>query len=149
MQRVCWEAAPRLFVGIERLPQFDFVAVGIIYPREVAIAFVLALWVDANAFSRQTVEECVEVVDDVVQHERGWARLEVLGVVGKDTPDRHVLTFRMVFFTSRQHDIMTATREAEMSCVPRLHFLLIRGLKEDPTDAEDLASLAHGCFPLL
>src|SRR5262249_5612218 len=33
-----------------------------------------------------------------------------------------------------------------MFCVPLLHGLLIRGLEEDPTDAEDSALLAHGCF---
>jgi hypothetical protein len=37
---------------MERLPQFDFVAVGIVYPREAAVAFVLALRVDADAFFR-------------------------------------------------------------------------------------------------
>jgi hypothetical protein len=47
-----WEAARRLFVWIERLPQFDFVAVGIVYPSEAAVAFVLALRVDVDAFFR-------------------------------------------------------------------------------------------------
>src|SRR5215469_12024777 len=37
---------------MERLPQFDFVAIGIIYPGEAAVAFVLALRVDAHAFFR-------------------------------------------------------------------------------------------------
>jgi hypothetical protein len=44
---------------------------------------------------------------------------------------------------------MAAIREAEMFCVPLLHGLLIRGLEEDTTDAEDSALLAHGCFPFL
>lgn len=35
-----------------RLPQFDFVAVGIVYPGEAAVAFVLALRVDVDAFFR-------------------------------------------------------------------------------------------------
>jgi len=39
-----------------RLPQFDFVAVGIVYPGEAAVAFVLALRVDADAFFRQAIE---------------------------------------------------------------------------------------------
>jgi hypothetical protein len=34
-----------------------------------------------------------------------------------------------------------------MLCVPLLHLLLIRGLEEDPTDSDDSALLAHGCFP--
>src|SRR5215470_5325316 len=54
-----------------RLPQFDFVAVRIVDPGESAVAFVLALRVDADAFFRQAIEQCVEVVNDVVQHERG------------------------------------------------------------------------------
>ena len=51
-ERSYQEAARRLFVWIERLPQFDFVAVGIVYPGEAAVAFVLALRVDADAFFR-------------------------------------------------------------------------------------------------
>ena len=35
-----------------RLPQFDFVAVGIVYPGEAAVAFVLAFRVDVDAFFR-------------------------------------------------------------------------------------------------
>jgi len=38
-----------------RLPQFDFVAVGIVYPGEAAVAFVLALRVDVDAsFARRS-----------------------------------------------------------------------------------------------
>jgi hypothetical protein len=44
---------------------------------------------------------------------------------------------------------MAAIREAEMFCVPLLHLLLIRGLEEDSTDAENSAWLAHVCFPFL
>src|SRR5215469_14897837 len=141
--------AKRLVVWIERLPQFDFVAVGIVYPGEAAVAFVLALRVDADTFFRQAVEQCFEVIDDVVHHERGWARLEVAGVAGENAPDGHLLTFRLVFFTPRQQDTLAAIREAEMFCVPLLHLLLIRGLEEDTTDAEDAALLAHACFPFL
>src|SRR5262245_10483876 len=141
--------ARRLFVWIERLPQFDFVAVRIVYPREAAVVCVLALRVDVGALFRQAVEQRVEVVDDVVHHERGWAGLEVFGVAGENVPDSHLLTFRIVFFTPRQHDTMAAIREAEMFCVPLLHLLLIRGLEEDTADAEDSAALAHGWFPFL
>jgi hypothetical protein len=51
-----WEAAARrLFVWLERLPRFDVVAVGIVYPGEAAVAFVLALRVDADASFRQAI----------------------------------------------------------------------------------------------
>ena len=42
--------------GLERLPEFDFVAVGIVDPGEAAIAFVLALRVDPDASFREAVE---------------------------------------------------------------------------------------------
>jgi hypothetical protein len=139
----------RLFARIERLPQFDFVAVGIVYPGEAAVAFVLALRIDLDACFRQAIEQCIEVVDDVVHHERSFAGLEVFGGAGENAPDCHLLTFRVVFFTPRKHDTMAAIREAEMFCVPLLHLLLIRGLEEDTADAEDPALLAHGCCPFL
>src|SRR5439155_14331449 len=106
------EAARRLFVWLERLPQLDFVAVGIVDPGEAAVAFVLALRVDLDAVFREAVEQRVEVVDDVVHHERGWAWVEVGGVAGLNAPDRHPLTFRIVLFTPRQDDTMAAIREA-------------------------------------
>ena len=52
LQNVGRQRARRLFVWIERLPQFDFVAVWIVYPGEAAVAFVLTLRVDADAFFR-------------------------------------------------------------------------------------------------
>ena len=73
--------------------------------------------------------------------------LEVFGVAGENALDCHLVTFRIVFFTPRQHDTMAAIREAEMFCVPLLHLLLIRRLEEDTTDAEDSTLLAHGCSP--
>jgi hypothetical protein len=41
---------------------------------------------------------------------------------------------------------MAAIREAEMFCVPLLHLLLIRGLEEDTTDAEDSALAGSWLF---
>src|ERR1700757_5236299 len=99
---------------MERLPQFDFVAVGIVYPGEAAVALVLALRVDADALFRQAVEQRIKVVDDVVHHERGWAGFEIFGVAGENAPDCHLLTFRIVFSTPREHHAMAAIRKAEM-----------------------------------
>ena len=54
-----WPGISETFCGdrresllMERLPQFDFVSVGIVYPGEAAVALVLALRVDADAFFR-------------------------------------------------------------------------------------------------
>lgn len=82
-----------ILLAIEWLPQFNFVAVGIVYPGEATIAFILALRINADACLRQAVEQGIEVIDDVVHHERGWARCEVAGVAGENAPDGHLLTF--------------------------------------------------------
>jgi hypothetical protein len=46
----------KLFARIERLPQLDLVAVGIVNPRKAAAAFVLPLRVDLDACFRQALE---------------------------------------------------------------------------------------------
>src|SRR4029078_3432150 len=84
----------RLFAWIERLPQFDLVAIGGVNPHEGTVTFILAFWIDVDAFFRQALEQCVQVVDDVVHHERGWAGLEVSRVAREDAPDCHLLIFR-------------------------------------------------------
>src|SRR5262245_38218410 len=140
---------------LERLPEFDFVAVGIVDPGEAAVAFILALGVDTDAVFGEAIEESVQVVDDVVDHERSLAGLEVLGVARKNAPDGHLLAFGIVFFTPRQNDSMAAVGQAEMFPVPFLHLLLIGGFEEDAADAEDAAFLSsllaslltHRCFP--
>ena len=49
-RNISWRSTESLLMV--RLPQFDFVAVGIVDPGEAAVAFVLALRVDADAFFR-------------------------------------------------------------------------------------------------
>ena len=44
---------------------------------------------------------------------------------------------------------MATLSRREMFCVPFLHLLLIRGLEEDTTDAEDAALLTHGWVPFV
>ncbi len=63
----------------------------IVYLGEATVAFAPALRVYAGACFRQAVEQCVEVVNDVVRHERGWAGHEVFGGVGENAPDCHLL----------------------------------------------------------
>jgi hypothetical protein len=49
----------------DRLPQLDLVAVGVVDPGKAAVALVLAVGVDPDAFALQAVEQGIEVVDDV------------------------------------------------------------------------------------
>src|SRR5690242_531274 len=89
---------PLLLLWSQRLPQFDLVAVRIVDPREAAIVCVLALGIDLDAFFLQTFKQRIQVVHDVVHHERGLAGLEVLGVLREHGPDRHMLLVGVLFF---------------------------------------------------
>src|SRR5581483_11226764 len=132
---------------LDRLPQLDLVPVVVVDPGEAAVALVLPFGVDPDAVFRQPLQQRVEIVHDVVHHERRLARLEVLRVAREYAPDRHLLAVRVVLFPPRQDHAVPAVRETEMLRVPVLHLLLIRGLEEDPADTEDSALLAHGCVP--
>src|SRR5262249_17814470 len=110
-----------------------------------AIAFVLAFGVDLDAFFRQPIEQCIEVVHDVIHHERRLAGLEVFGIAWKNAPHRHLLAVGIVFLPPLQNGAMATIREPEMLSVPIPHLLLIRRFKEDPADSEDPALLAHAC----
>src|SRR5262249_5609613 len=121
---------------------FDFVAVGIVNPGEAAITFVLALGVDLDASFSEAVEQRVYVIDDVIDHERRWARLEIFGVARENAPDGHLLFVGIVVFLPRQDDAMAAIRQAKIFCVPFLHPLRIVGLEKDAADAEDAAFLS-------
>src|SRR3954465_44503 len=79
---------PTLF-RLERLPEFDFVAVGVVDPGEAAVGFVLTLRVNFDAFFLEAIEDSVHIVDDVVDHERGLAGREVVGGGREQAPDSH------------------------------------------------------------
>src|ERR1700691_2146318 len=135
---------PLLLLWGQLLPQFDLVAVGIVDPREPAIVCVLALGIDLDAFFLQPFKQRIQVVHNVVHHER-LARLEVLGASREQGPDGHMLVLGVVFLSPRHHDAPAFIRESEMLAVPLTHLLLIRGLEEYSTDPQDSPSLARHC----
>jgi hypothetical protein len=117
--------------GVERLPQLDLVAVRVIDPGEAPVALVLAIRVDAHAAGLQALEQRVEVVDDVVHHELGRARLEVRRVAGENAPDRHVLGVRVVLLPPGQHERVHGLRRrrpARMEAAPAGLYLRPRGV---------------------
>src|SRR4029077_19376594 len=107
---------PLLLLWSQRLPQFDLVAVGIVDPREPAIVCVLALGIDLDALFLQPFKQRIQVVHDVVHHER-LAGLEVLGVSREHGPDGHMLLLGVVFLPPRHHGAPAFIRESEMLVV--------------------------------
>ena len=70
----------------EGLPEFDAVAFGVGDPGKAAVGFVLSFGVYGDAFGGQLSEECIEVVDAVVDHVRLGCGAEVFRVGGEDVP---------------------------------------------------------------
>src|SRR5271165_377819 len=52
------------------LPQLDLVAFRIDDPSEAAVVVVLALGIDGHAFSAQRLEQRIQIVHAIIQHQR-------------------------------------------------------------------------------
>src|ERR1700682_3803142 len=102
---------------LPRLPELDLIAFGVGDPSETAVVVVFALGVDLHPFGAQKLDQCVEILDAIVDHERGFAWIEVLGSLGKDGPDRPALLFGILGVSPGEHDARArhALLDAEMS----------------------------------
>src|SRR5215216_3919222 len=69
-----------------RLPQFDLVSLGIDDPAKLAVLGVVDLVEDVAALRLERRDQSVKVVDAVVDHERGLARIELLAFLRGDQP---------------------------------------------------------------
>src|SRR5580765_951235 len=63
-----------------RFPEFDLVLVGVHDPRKLAVLVRFGSLDDFHACCTQLLQQLAEVVDPVVDHERGPAGAEPLGV---------------------------------------------------------------------
>lgn len=87
---------PILHIPQLRLPQFDLVPIGVDDPGEFAVFVGFGAFEDVDAVHAQVGEEGVHVIDAVVDHERGFAGCEPLGVGLGETPNREALVFGCV-----------------------------------------------------
>src|SRR5262252_4833737 len=71
-----------------RLPELDLVLVGIHDPRELAVLVRVGPLNDGYASGAQLLQNPVEVVDAVIDHERRLAGTEPLAVLPRDMPHR-------------------------------------------------------------
>src|SRR5687768_15663802 len=85
-----------LLVPRLRLPELDLVAVRVHDPRELAVLVRFGSLDDRHALRTQLLEQPIEVVDAVVDHERRRARTEPLAVLPRHMPHREASIFGLV-----------------------------------------------------
>jgi hypothetical protein len=79
-----------------RLPELDPMTFEIGDPREASVLVLVTLVGDVDTFRAQPPEERVEIVDAVVDHERGLARAEIRRVLLENRPHRGADTIRVI-----------------------------------------------------
>ena len=83
--------------------ELDLVAIQVVDPGEATVGFVHSLRIDLHSLLFQAVEQCIEVVHDVVDHERRGAGIEIAAGGGKNGPHRDVFLLRVAMFAHRKH----------------------------------------------
>src|SRR3989442_2248366 len=86
-----------------RLPELDALPFGIRHPREPAVLILGSLGTHVNPFGLELGDHGVEVVDPVVEHERGLPRAEIFGVVLEEGPHRRSGTLRILGLAPVKH----------------------------------------------
>src|SRR4051794_30035728 len=72
-----------------RFPQLDLVFVRVHDPRKLAVLVRLGSLEDWHTRRTQLLEQLIEIVDTIVDHEARVARAEPLAVFSRDVPHRH------------------------------------------------------------
>src|SRR6266496_1853692 len=117
-----------------RLPQLDFVTVGIDKPAETAVFVLLDFADDLRAAEVYLAERAVEIVDDQVEHELARGGSEVIGLSRKRAPhDEGARRQR----ARLEFDRRLAVTDAEPLGVPRQQPFRIRRFEEHSAEADD------------
>src|SRR5215217_2109767 len=103
-----------LVVPQHRLPELDLVLVRVHDPRELAVFMRLGSLDDCHPVRTQLLDQCVHVVDAVVDHERRRARVEPLGVLRRHTPHRHAAVLGRVVRPPENRPAEAFERHAEV-----------------------------------
>src|ERR1700722_7936560 len=135
------EPGTRLWLFGQRLPELNLVSIRVIDPGKAAVGFIHSLVVNLYALLFQAVEQSVEIVDDVVDHERGMGGAEIVSGGGKHGPDGDVFLLRVVVFAPRKHRASALVSQSKMLRIPIARLIAIRGFEEDTADSQDAAAL--------
>src|ERR1700693_655564 len=104
--------------------------------------FIHSFGVDLDALSFQAVEQSIQIVHDVVDHERlrGW---DIVSGGGKNSPNRNLFLLRVVVFAPRKHRAMSCVGESKMFRIPFARLITISGFEKDTADSNDPPALLH------
>src|SRR5256885_7997898 len=79
-----------------RFPKFNAVPLWVHDPGKAAVVVIFAIRIDFDAFFPQRLEEGIEIVDPVVDHEAAAAGIEIFRVTPKYCPYGHSLPLTVV-----------------------------------------------------
>src|SRR5436853_7882434 len=118
-----------------RLPELNLIPIQVIDPGKATVGFIHSFGVNLYALLFYTVEQSIQIVHDVVDHERCVARIEILSGGGKNSPNCKVFPLRVVVFAPRKHRAFAFVSESKMLRIPFAHLITIRGFEDDPADS--------------
>src|SRR6185295_12660323 len=79
------------------LPELNLIPIQVIDPGKATVGFVHSFGVDLYSLLFQAVEQSIQIVHDVVDHERLRGR-DIVGGVRKNSPNRKVFLLRVIVF---------------------------------------------------
>src|SRR5512139_673912 len=120
------------------LPELDLVALRIHHPAELAELRFLDLVLHVATLLAKGVEERVQVVDAVVDHEGRGARREIVALALEEVPDgRPVEGLALRVDPPEGGTAPRLQRDAQVPLVPVAKRLRVLRLEEDAADARD------------
>ena len=87
------------------------------------------------------VEQSIQIVHDVVDHERRGA--EIVSGGGENSPNCNVFLLRVVVFAPRKHRASAFVSQSKMLRIPFAHRIPIGGFEEGTADSKDAPALLH------
>src|ERR1039458_2549168 len=125
-----------------RLPELNLIPIQVIDPGKATVGFIHSFGVNLYSLLFQAVEQSIQIVHDVVDHERLGGR-DIVGGGGKNSPNCNVFLLRVVVFAPRKHHAMAFVSESKMLRIPFAHLITISGFEEDTADSKDAPALLH------
>src|SRR5215471_20302046 len=125
----------------QRLPELNLIPVRVIDPGKATVGFIHSFGVNLYSFLFQAVEQSIQIVHDVVDHERCVAGIEIVRGGRKNSPHCNMFLLWVVVFAPRKHHAIAFVSESKMLRIPFAHLITISGFEEDTADSKDSPAL--------
>src|SRR5580704_1614027 len=127
---------------LRRFPQFNSVSIGIHDPRKLSVVGALAMRINLNSRLLQLLQQSVQIIHAIVQHEAGFARAKILRGSRKDCPSRRTLCTRLASVRRLQLAPLKGSAlsvrlalYAKMLLIPFIQIPWVLRLKKDSTNS--------------